>query len=198
MEEFQCRDCYTFVSWQTAKSGKKYLAQRKDWFGSEYSAQRTYWPAHRCTPVPERQAEYAAEQAAKAAAREARLAAKAEREARSQALMEAGVTVPTGRTTVTGVVVSIKAEETFYTYSGEVTLKMLVESDEGYRVWGTVPRSLEGGSEYRDGQYVAVRGVDEGDTVTFTATLQPSDNDPLFGFFKRPTKARILAAATSQ
>lgn len=191
-DEFQCRDCYTFVAWRTAKSGKNYLAQRKDWYGGDFGGQRTYWPAHRCTPVPERQAEYAAEQAAKAAAREARLAAKAEREARSAALMEAGVTVPTGRTTVTGVVVSIKAEETYYTYSGEVTLKMLVESDEGYRVWGTVPRSLEGGGDYRDGQYVAVRGVEEGDTVTFTATLQPSDNDPLFGFFKRPTKASIL------
>ena len=193
-DEFMCRDCYTFVAWMTAKSGKKYLAQRKDWFGDEYAAQRTYWPAHRCTPVPERQAEYAAEQAAKAAAREERLAAQAEREARATALIEAGVTVPTGKTTVTGVVVSIKAKETFYTYSGEVTLKMLVESDEGYRVWGSVPRSLEGGSDFRDGQYVAVRGVEEGDTVTFTATLEPSDSDPLFGFFKRPTKAKILQA----
>ena len=113
------------------------------------------------------------------------LGAKAEREARRAALLEAGVSVPEGRTTVTGVIVSIKAEETFYTYSGGVTLKMLVETEEGFRLWGTMPRALEG-------NYNTV-SAEEGDTVTFTATLTASDDDPLFGFFKRPTKASIVA-----
>lgn len=186
---FMCRDCYTMVTWMTAKSGKKYLAQPKEWMG-DFGTQRTYYPSHRCTPNPERQAQYAAEQAEREAKKAARLGAQAEREARRAALLEAGVSVPAGRTTITGVIVSVKAEETFYTYSGGVTLKMLVETDEGFRLWGTMPRSLEG-------NYNTV-SAEEGDVVTFTATLTASDDDPLFGFFKRPTKASIVARGSEK
>lgn len=179
--EFMCRDCYTMVAWQTAKSGKKYLAERKEWFGDQYFAQRVYWPFHSCTPIPERQAEYAAEQAATAIAREERQAAQVERAARAEALLGAGVTVPSGKTTITGSVVSIKVQDDYY--SGGVSLKMLVESDEGWKVWGSVPRALWASSDAT---------VRVGDSVTFTATVEPSADDVLFGFFKRPTKASFL------
>jgi hypothetical protein len=44
-------------------------------------------------------------------------------------------------------------------------------------VWGTVPASID--------------NVQRGALVEFTATVQVSDNDPKFGFFKRPSKAKI-------
>lgn len=59
-------------------------------------------------------------------------------------------------------------------------LVMLVQDDRGFKVWGSVPSSIsEAGT---------------GDRVTFSATIEASDKED-FGFFKRPTKAQILAAA---
>lgn len=55
---------------------------------------------------------------------------------------------------------------------------MTVEHEDGWRLWGTQPRDLYGASE--------------GDVVRFTARVEPSDDDPKFGFFKRPTKAAII------
>lgn len=49
--ELRCRDCGASVAWRVAKSGKKYLAQKKEWFGEERMTSRCYWPAHRCVPV---------------------------------------------------------------------------------------------------------------------------------------------------
>lgn len=179
---FTCRDCWEQVIWMTGKSGKRYLAQPKEWFGDQYGAQRTYFPSHRCTPDPTRQAAYAAEQAEKAE----RIAAFEASKAAEEELRAAGVTVPTGRVTVTGVVVSVKVQDSPYGF----TVKMLVKSAEGWKVWGTMPRSLEG-------NYNTI-GAEEGDTVTFAAALTPSDDDPLFGFFKRPTKASIVARGSEK
>lgn len=81
-----------------------------------------------------------------------------------------GDDVPQGRQVITGEILAQKMQDSLY---GE-TLKMLVQDDRGFRVWGTVPSSLR-----------AVRG----DRVTFTATIQQSEKDAKFGFFKRPSKA---------
>ena len=97
----------------------------------------------------------------------------AEREAQAQALRDAGVRVPTGRGTIVGTVVSVKGMETAY---GFVT-KMLVQSDEGWKVWGTMPRSLD---------------AEVGNRVTFKASITQSDDDPVFGFFSRPTNAALV------
>ncbi len=35
--------------------------------------------------------------------------------------------------------------------------------------------------------------IERGDRVRFTATLTPSDRDPKFGFYKRPSKAAFVA-----
>ena len=43
--------------------------------------------------------------------------------------------------------------------------------------WGSVPSSID---------------VDKDDVVRFTATVEKSSDDPLFGFFKRPAKAEVL------
>ena len=85
----------------------------------------------------------------------------------------AGENSPEGRVEITGIVLALKMQQSEY---GE-TLKMLVQDDRGFRVWGTVPLSLDCNRE---------------DRVRFTATVQQSDKDAKFGFFKRPSKASVL------
>lgn len=59
------------------------------------------------------------------------------------------------------------------------TLKMLVKDHRGFKVWGTVPKSI------RDD--IAVNLV-----VEFTATVEKSSDDETFGFFSRPTNAKVF------
>lgn len=99
-----------------------------------------------------------------------------QREAEKQALVTSGAHVPTGRVTVEGVVVSIKAQDSQW----GTTIKMLVQTDEGWKVWGSLPDSIW--------------EADKGTRVRFTATVEASKDDKLFGFFKRPTKAEIVEA----
>ena len=85
---------------------------------------------------------------------------------------EEGEDVIEGRQVINGVVLAIKRQESEW---GSV-LKMLVQDDRGFRVWGTVPSSLDTNRE---------------DHITFTATVTQSDKDTKFGFFKRPAKAQV-------
>lgn len=88
-----------------------------------------------------------------------------------------GVRVPDGeRVTVTGVVLSVK--ESYNNFG--TTYRMTVKSDDGYRINTTVPAAI-------------LNEVDKGSRVQFDATLNASSDDPMFGFGKRPTKARILS-----
>lgn len=80
-----------------------------------------------------------------------------------------------GRGTVTGTVRSVKVA---YTDFGD-TLKMIVEDDRGFRVYGTVPAAI-------------ADDVETGSRVEFVARTVASDDDKTFGFFSRPSKARIL------
>lgn len=82
-----------------------------------------------------------------------------------------------GRITVTGEVLSTKAQDSPY----GPTLKMLVLEERGFKVWGTLPRALEA-----DVPLVGKR-------VVFTASVERSDDDECFGFFKRPAQARVVA-----
>jgi hypothetical protein len=102
----------------------------------------------------------------------------AERKAEAEALAAAGVRAPEGRVEVMGEVVSLKQVESDF----GLTTKFLVRADEGWKVWGTVPRAI-------------LDEVERGSRVAFTATLKPSGDDPTFGFASRPSKARVLATA---
>lgn len=99
--------------------------------------------------------------------------ARIERERAEEAAKAAPV--PTGRIEITGEIVSTRLQENTYAYGGAATLKMLVKDDRGFKVWGTAPTSLT--------------NVKRGARVKFTAMVEPSKDDPKFGFFKRPTKA---------
>lgn len=52
---------------------------------------------------------------------------------------------------------------------------MTVKDDRGFLVWGTIPAKIS--------------TIRKGDRVTFTASIEASDSDECFGFFKRPKKA---------
>jgi hypothetical protein len=78
---------------------------------------------------------------------------------------------PTGRITIIGTIVKLGTKSNGWG-SREV---MTVKAEEGFLVWGTCP------SELYD--------KERGDTVVFKATVTPSENDPKFGFFKRPAVA---------
>jgi hypothetical protein len=97
--------------------------------------------------------------------------------AEAAALAASGVRVPAGRGPVEGVILSVRAEDGAYGFQ----VKVLVQSDEGWKVWGTLPRSL-----WDD---AAV-----GSRIAFKATTTASDDDPVFGFFSRPTNAALVAA----
>jgi len=110
-------------------------------------------------------------------------------------------TVPTGKVSITGVIVSIKSVDNPYAYNSS-TLKMVVEDDRGFRVYGTLPSRLqypcprgEGGwivEEDKDGNETWFRNADKGDRCSFNANVEASNDDESFGFYKRPTKVKAL------
>lgn len=104
-----------------------------------------------------------------------RIETRVQRDAEKQAAHEAAADCPTGRVTVEGTVLSVKAYESAY----GVCDKMTILAGTGFKVWGTVPSKLI---------------VNRGDMVSFTATVSPSPDDKKFGFFKRPTNANVVAA----
>jgi len=84
---------------------------------------------------------------------------------------DADATMPIeGRVEVTGTVLSTKFQDS--DFGGG--LKMLVDVGT-YRLWGSVPSSIT---------------VTKGDTVSFTAEVTAKEAG--FGFFKRPTQAKVL------
>jgi len=84
-----------------------------------------------------------------------------------QELIDQGVTAPKGRMQVKGTIISTKVVDNDF---GCVT-KVLVDLG-GVKVWGSLPSAGNG---------------NKGASVTFVATFEPSPNDPLFGFYKRPS-----------
>ena len=80
--------------------------------------------------------------------------------------------------------VSWKEATNSFSYYAETILKVVVEDQRGFRVFGTCPAKLADAVPNMD----ALKGA----MVTFTATTEPSKDDPAFGFFKRATKATLL------
>jgi hypothetical protein len=86
------------------------------------------------------------------------------------------IEVPEGRQTVEGEIISIK--EYFNSYTGGTDLKMLVLDPRGFKVFGSIPRTITAEAE---------RGV----KVRFDARLKAKELG--FGFFKRPTNAEVIS-----
>lgn len=85
--------------------------------------------------------------------------------------------VPVGKVVIEGEVLVVKAQANDFDPWGGSVLKMLVAGD-GWKVWGTVPRAID--------------GVDKGARVRFTATVKAKDGEPSFGYYSRPSKAEVL------
>lgn len=94
---------------------------------------------------------------------------KAEREA-----YENAEPCPEGRVEITGTLLAVKNVPN--AWGG--ALRCLVRDDRGFKVWGSLP--------------YAISAAEIGDRLTFAAAVTPADEDPKFGFFKRPTKAQLL------
>lgn len=97
------------------------------------------------------------------------------------ALLESGVTAPTGRVTVTGTVTAAWMKDTDY----GTAYKMRVETADGWTVAGTIPKALDGTLEEMRGR-----------TVTLLATITPDKSDRTHGWYSHPTKATWTDAAT--
>lgn len=95
----------------------------------------------------------------------------------------AAADVPEGRIEIEGEVVSVKINEGFYGYQ----IKMTVKHESGWVVWGTMPNALVEEVEGRQEEL-------KGQKVRFTATVKAAEDDPKFGYFKRPTKAEITTS----
>jgi len=120
------------------------------------------------------------------------MADRKEREATRAAAREAerasAADCPEGRVVLTGVVISTDQRENAF----GCTWKMLFKSDDGFKLWGTVPTALFGWDE-DEGRNQFHADDMPGKRITFTATVTQSADDEKFGFFKRPTKAKWVA-----
>lgn len=153
--------------------------------------------ARRKAEAAERAAQAAAQAAVEEAERHAKEAAEAERIANTPP-------IEAGRHTVTGEIVGVRSEEQAFGYRTTRVYKMMVKDAEGRKFWGSMPRSIvdavfdrwhaETQPEYGTfGPDTWLRSA-KGSTVTFTATVEVSHDDPTFGFFSRPTRAALVAA----
>jgi len=88
-----------------------------------------------------------------------------------------------GRHQVSGEIVYGDWRETEF---GE-SYKIIVRDDRGFKLWGTAAEALWGED-----------GLPNGTRVTFHAAIVGADDDPAFGFYKRPTKAARVEDGAEQ
>lgn len=111
------------------------------------------------------------------------------REEKRKAEREAAADCPAGRVDITGEVLKTRVDETDF---GKVT-KVLVRDDRGFKVWGTRPTIKTGVDEHGQMNYDA---AERGDRISFSAVVTVSQEDAKFGFYKRPTKGKMILRAT--
>jgi hypothetical protein len=100
--------------------------------------------------------------------------------------------VEAGRYRIEGRVVKARwMENPRYGY----TLKGLIEDDTGRTFWGTIPTViLEKLGLDDDGGDEKIMSVIEGHViVAFYAKVKPSEEDPFFGYYSRPTKPAVIS-----
>ena len=109
------------------------------------------------------------------------------REVERNAEWEAAADCPEGRVEVIGVILSVDIRDTAFGSQW----RMLVRDDSGFKVWGSIPQKLKEQTEtFLNHQFFD--GTDlKGKRASFTAAITPSKDDQKFGFFLRPTKAKL-------
>jgi len=81
---------------------------------------------------------------------------------------------------IEGVVLYTKWQDG-YTYNSPQTLKLMIRDVRGFKVWGSCPSSIE------EQVYGSEKCI-----IKLVANVEASRDDPTFGFFKRPRKAKLL------
>ena len=114
-----------------------------------------------------------------------------DREAARAAEKAALSPVVEGKGTITGTIVSVKFKDS--QFGG--AWKMIVLDDRNFKVWGSVPAAIfdQQREEAAEGENPFIEHI-KGRKVSFNATIEASEDDKTFGFFKRPTKATLLPA----
>ena len=104
-------------------------------------------------------------------------------EAQRAAEAEAAAPCPTGRVIITGRVLTVKVQERPSYYRGDsgTDTKVLIQALIGFKVWGNI-----------------FMNVKNGDMVTFTATVTPSEKDTKFGFYSCAAKAAFVVESTGE
>lgn len=116
----------------------------------------------------------------------ARDAERAARIATEQAALQNTEPLPEGRYEITGTAISAKV--THGDWGDQI--KWLVRMADGNKVWGTIPASIQ--SEIGSDGIAALINRASTYEVAFTAQVERSRDDEHFGFYKRPTAARLL------
>lgn len=109
-----------------------------------------------------------------------------ERDAKNADILANRVPVPdTGeRIMFTGEIVGTKEVEDHYSYNGGTITKLIIMDDRGFKMYGGLPSKVCSDYQVVD----TLRGV----RLEFYATVQRSKDDEYFGFYKRPTKVKVL------
>jgi len=103
-----------------------------------------------------------------------------------------------GRREIVATVLKLKAYESAYGCTWKMTVKCQAT---GNLYFGSQPSSLdsvtyvkryEATADYPAADVEEQRGLQRGDVVRFTATMEPSEKDPTFGLFSRPAKAVVV------
>lgn len=87
-----------------------------------------------------------------------------------------------GRQTVRGTILSSRRESFGEGYRASVTLKALVQTADGAKLWSSIPWAF---AEESDGSYAGDAAL-KGRAIAFTVTVEPSADDPTMAFGKRP------------
>lgn len=101
-----------------------------------------------------------------------------ERAARDVHRRESAKPAPSGRMEVVGTVLASKRVTSQY----GTTTKLLVEHPDGWRVWVTEPSSVTVNGKMRSHH----TGASSGQRIRMKVTIEPTADDPLFGFGSRP------------
>ena len=94
-------------------------------------------------------------------------------EAAKAALLASGAKAPEGKQSVSGTILGFKEVDSYINGRIRYTTKAIIQLDNGTKCYGTLASCSQ-----------AMKGA----KVTFTADFQISNTDPLFSFYKRPTK----------
>jgi hypothetical protein len=98
------------------------------------------------------------------------------------------------RQTLRGILLSKKSQEGQYGVAIKGTIKVTAPDGGVWLAWGTLPDSVLGGTD----PVLGTPGVQVGDTIELTVTLDRVGDQPHFAFYRRPTGGKILARAAAR